>query len=68
MIFMTVLSSGIASLGMESSWIEPRKLPLAFLSYRWVRYQERRLLSIGERMVCHVKRRLRIAITPQSIR
>jgi len=42
--------------------------PLAFFSYPWVRYQERRFLSMGERNIRHAKRRLRTAIAPQGIR
>jgi hypothetical protein len=42
--------------------------PLAFFSYPWVRYQERRFLSMGERNIRHAKRRFRIAIAPQGIR
>src|ERR1035441_3566564 len=42
--------------------------PLAFFTYRWVRYQERRLMSMGVRTIRHVQRRLRIAIAAQGIR
>jgi hypothetical protein len=41
---------------------------LAFFSYPWVRYQERRFLSMGERNIRHAKRRVRIAVAPQGIR
>src|ERR1017187_6899295 len=53
---------------LRTMGVVPRKYPLAFFSYRWVRYQERGLMSIGPCTVSHAKRRLRIAIAPQGIR
>ena len=64
MSFMTAFIGGIARGGRQKlRAVRVASNPLAFFSYRWVRYQERRLMSIGGHNV-HVKRRLRIAIAP----